>query len=480
MTASFEGRDAIAFLIRSPAYVRNFDPLLRTLGSRGHRVTVLFEQRKEPGDEGGHGLIRRLCDEHDSLRFEFLAPVPLRVRGRLRKVVGAGRDYLRYFEPPYGDAAKLRSRAAGRVPDAVERALAVTLRRLPRGRRALASAARRVDGWLGEDPDVRRQLEARRPRLLVVTPMVQLRSRQSDWVHAAHGLGIGTMLCVHSWDNLTNKGLMRARPGTVVVWNEAQRRQAIELHGAARDSIVVAGAWPYDRWFGWRVRRSRADLCRHLGLPGDRALLLYVCSSRFIAEREPPAVLRWVRAVRSSSDPRLAAASVIVRPHPLNGGEWGRSTFSELPGVRVFPPHGAEPVDDSSRSDYFDSIANADAVVGINTSALIESAIVGRPALALPDPEFRASQDELPHFRELAGEGGIVKVASSMAEHLAQLGEALSDSTVEAARRQHFVEAFIRPGGSSPPPSERVVAAIEALLDGAPTGSRGRKVVTVP
>jgi hypothetical protein len=456
----------ILFLMRSPAYVRNFDSVLRTLGSRGHRVTVLFEGRKEAGDEAGLELMRRLCGEYDSLNCEFLAPLALGVRGRLRKVLGACLDYLRYFERPLEDAAKLRSRAAGRVPNPVERALALPLRRLPRGRRALVSALRRVDRSLGEDPGVRRELEARRPRLLLVTPMVQLRSRQGDWVRAAGGLGIRTMLCVHSWDNLTNKGLMHAQPDRVVVWNEAQRRQAIELHAAAPESIVVAGAWPYDHWSGWRARRSREDFCRHLGLPSDRAILLYVCSSRFIAERERPAVLRWVRALRSSSDPRIAAAGVIVRPHPLNGDGWGQNASPELSDVRVFPPRGADPVDDSSRSDYFDSIASADAVVGINTSALIESAIVGRPALALPDPEFRSSQDELPHFRELAGEAGIVRAAASMAEHVAQLGEALSDSAAEAARRQRAVQTFIRPGGDNPPPHERVVAEIEQL--GAP------------
>jgi hypothetical protein len=52
-----------------------------------------------------------------------------------------------------------------------------------------------------------------------------------------------------------------------------------------------------------------------------------------------------------------------------------------------------------------------------------------------------------------------------MAEHVAQLGLALSDSTAEAARRERFVETFIRPRGGSPSPSDRVVAVIDELLD---------------
>ena len=179
--------------------------------------------------------------------------------------------------------------------------------------------------------------------------MVQFRSRQGDWVRAARALGIGTMLCVHSWDNLTNKGLMHAQPDRVVVWNEAQRSEAVDLHGAAPDSIVATGAWPYEHWRGWRASGSRAEFCGRLGLPAERAMILYVCSSRFIVERERSAVARWVRALRSAADERVARASIVVRPHPLNGDEWGAGSLGDLRGVAVFPPGGAEPVDDASQ-----------------------------------------------------------------------------------------------------------------------------------
>jgi hypothetical protein len=474
-----ERADGVLFLMRSPIYARNFEPVMERLGARGIRATVLFEERKDAGDAAGLRLMRRLCDEHDSLGFEVLRPMPLGARGWVRKVLRAVRDYLRYFDEPYGDAAKLRSRAAGRVPDRLERAIGAMLRRWPAGRRRLAAALRLLDLRLGEEPEIRRELEARRPAVLAVTPLVQLRSRQSDWVRAAERMGIATMLCVHSWDNLTNKGVMHAQPDRVVVWNEAQRCEAIELHGAAPASIVVAGAWPYDHWFGWEARRSRADLCRELGLPGQAALLLYACSSEFIARDERAAVIRWLRALRSSGDPRLEGAGVIVRPHPLNAGEWGEGSLAELPGATVFPPRGSDPVDDASRSDYFDSMALADAVIGINTSALLEAALLGRPALALPDPEFVASQDELPHFRLLAGVSGAVTVAPSTAEHLVQLADALSAPDGGAVARRRFVDELIRPHGDEPAPSTRVVEAIEELLAGVSVAEGGPSLTPV-
>jgi hypothetical protein len=481
MIPSYDPRSAVLFLMRSPAYVRNFESVLRALAARGHDTTVLFEEHKEGGDRGGLALIGRLCGEYGALRYEFLRPLPLGVRGHLRMTLKGGQDYLRYFDLPYHDATRLRSRALASLPAGLERALASTLRRWPGARRALTSAAGRVDGWLGDDRAVRHELERRRPGALIVTPMVQFRSRQSDWVRAARGLGIATMLCVHSWDNLTNKGLMHAQPERVAVWNDAQRRQAVELHGAAGDSVLVAGAWPYEHWFGWRVSRSRGQLCRQLELPEERAMILYVCSSRFIAEREQPVVTRWIRALRSSEDPRVATANVIVRPHPLNSDEWSDPSLGDLPGVAVFPLGGADPVDDSSRADYFDSIAHADAVVGINTSALIESAIVDRPTLALPAPELRSSQEELPHFRQLVGEQGMLEVSASIADHVAQLSQTLADPSEGAAQRQRFVETFIRPRGSSPSPTERVVAGVEELLDapGAGGGVKAQPAATM-
>ena len=102
----------------------------------------------------------------------------------------------------------------------------------------------------------------------------------------------------------------------------------------------------------------------------------------------------------------------------------------------------------------------------MNTSALIESAIIDRPALALPD--FRSSQEELPHFRLLVGERGMLAVAASLGEHVTQLSGALADPERGAAARRRFVESFIRPAATGLSPAERVVGVVDELLDSRP------------
>ncbi len=447
----------------NPAHVRNFESVLAALAERGHEVTVWFEERKAGADEPGLEFVERLRERYGTVRWDLQPRARLGAGARLRTVLEAAQDYLRYFDPPYREPGRLRSRALAFLPDGLERVLAAGFRSWPRARRALPAAARRLADRLEDPPGIRRELESRRPRALLVTPMVQFRSRQASWVRAARRLGIGTMACIYSWDSLTNRGLMHAKPDRVAVWNDVQARHAIELHAIDADSIVVAGAWPYDHWFDWQPSRSREDFCRELGLPAQEAILLYACSSPFIAANERDAVAEWLRAVRSSPDPRVASASVVVRPHPLNAAQWAAGAPGGATGVVVFPPDGADPVDQAARADYFDSLFHADAVVGVNTSALIEGPILDRPTVAFPAPRFRSTQEELPHFRPLAGSGGAVRASGSMAEHLEQLSEALADPGRDEEARRRFVDALIRPGAGDPPPTDRVVAVVEKL-----------------
>ena len=68
--------------------------------------------------------------------------------------------------------------------------------------------------------------------MLLVTPLVDIGSDQVDYVKAAQRLGIRSALPVLSWDNLTNKGLIRVQPDRVYVWNEAQKAEAVAMHDA--------------------------------------------------------------------------------------------------------------------------------------------------------------------------------------------------------------------------------------------------------
>src|SRR5207247_1859498 len=125
----------------------------------------------------------------------------------------------------------------------------------------------------------------------------------------------------------------------------------MELHGVPRDRVVVCGAQCYDLWFDRRPSRTREEFCRTVGLPGDRPILLYLCSSPFVAPAEVPAVRRWLEALRTAGPP-LAEAGVLVRPHPQNFAQWAGVDLGEQ--TAIWPRTGADPVTEGAKASYFD------------------------------------------------------------------------------------------------------------------------------
>jgi FkbM family methyltransferase len=374
-----------------------------------------------------------------------------------------GLDYLRYLAPAYRDATKLRERAERGVPEALLRRSREGALATPLGRRLMAKALRTVEHAIPTDPSIDAFLEANRPDVLALTPLIEPGAPQAEYLRSARSLGIRTALCVASWDNLTNKGLIHGGVDLVAVWNRAMKREAIEFHGVASEDVVVTGAQPFDHWFTWQPSTTRDAFCQRVGLPADKPYFLYLCSSRFIAPDEAAFVRTWLTGLRAAS-PRLREAGVLIRPHPQNADQWRGFDLSPFGPAVVWPPTGATPSHDASRAEYFDSIYHCAAAVGVNTTAEIESAIVGRRVFTVLAPEFRDTQGGTLHFEHLRrAEDGLVQAADSLAEHFAQLDASLASGAGDGDRCRRFVESFVRPHGIDVAATPRLVDALERL-----------------
>jgi hypothetical protein len=79
---------------------------------------------------------------------------------------------------------------------------------------------------------------------------------------------------------------------------------------------------------------------------------------------------------------------------------------------------------------------------------MVEAAILGRPVLSVLAPEFAATQEGTVHFHYLLPEnGGFLRVAQSIEEHVGQLSEVLCTPEVTREQTARFVGTFIRPHG---------------------------------
>jgi hypothetical protein len=319
-------------------------------------------------------------------------------------------------------------------------------------------------------PEIDDYLRRQRPDVVLVTPVVEFASTQVEYLKSARRSAIPTGVCVASWDNLTGKGLIRVLPDRVFVWNDVQAAEAAEMHGVPRGRIVATGAPKFDEWFERTTSTSRTEFAATTGLARDGPFVLYACSSAFIAPDEISFVRRWLEALRARPEPSLRDLAVLIRPHPQNARQWDGV---ELEGAAVWPPHGAQPDAGEARAGFFDSLSHSAAVVGVNTSAMLEAAILGKSVLTPLAPEFTGTQQGTLHFRYLLYEnGGFLHVGETLDRHFEQLATVLERGDEYAERTRRFVEAFVRPRGLDRPAAPILADEIEALAAAAAAPSR--------
>jgi hypothetical protein len=451
----------ILFAISHLGFLRNFESTMALLAERGHTVHVVTDRRSEGSVTDGTPIAERLGAQYpDAFTWETVAPDKRDPWFAVSSGIRESLNYWRYLSPAFADAPDLRARGRKQAPALMVWLSGLPVLRSPGSVRAMSSFFRSMERAIPVRPEIEALFDRYPADLLLVTPLLYFGSRQVDYVRCARRRGINSVLAVGSWDHLTTKGMIHELPDRIVVWNEMQRAEAAELHGARPEQVVATGAQAYDHWFGYTPSEGREAFCARIGLPAARPYLLYMCSSPFIAPFEVDVVRRWLRAIRDSADETVRTAGVLVRPHPQNAAQWADVDLSSFGDAAVWPRAGANPIGLDARRDYFDSMHHAHAVVGVNTSALIESGIVGRPVFSFRVPELSGTQEGTLHFRHLT-RGGLLTLADTLDEHVSQLQRSFESADRERERVRQFVQSFVRPYGLDQAATPRVVRAIE-------------------
>ena len=316
----------ILFVLKQTGYLRHFDTVVQTLAHQGHEI--------------------RLASQNDSLKLPStlqdlprvsITTCPKKRGDTWAKDVSLFRraeDYLRYLEGPYKPASKLRARAfdkfiqtlsnGKRVPDPLWSEIGLDLTDAEIGR--LRKFFALVEETLPSDSSIEEFFKQEAPDVVLITPLIDIGSGQSDFVKSARALEIPVGMVLFSWDNLSTKGSVHIAPDHVFVWNEIQQREAIELHGIRKKRISLTGAPRFDRFIDLAVRdeskTTRAKFCQALNFEQDRPIILYLCSSKFVAVDERPFIQSWIRNVRASKDPVVASANLLVKTHPDLTRDW--------------------------------------------------------------------------------------------------------------------------------------------------------------
>ena len=448
----------VLFALNEPGYFRMYGSTILEMGRRGWDVALVFDKPHKRGAD-------RQVPAGSGPNVRSLGSLP----GRIAPFVATMRialDYLRYLEPSYARADFLRRRTEKRLPHALgflKRASG-----LPRWVvTAAISVGRLLERVIPVDREMLHFVRDLRPDVIVVSPVVIIgRSgvRQTELTKAGRALDIPVIVGAASWDHLTSKGLIRVVPDALTAWNDIQAHEAEYFHRIPASRIIVTGAQSMDHWFEAPAANAVQEFRRELGIDDLRKVVLLVGSSRAMApgDSEMQFVRRWLTALRTSTNADLRTAFVIVRPHPSNTEQWQDVDLGD-PRAAVYPKgYSGMPLSGAEVDTFRYSLLASTAVVGINTTAMIEAAILRRPVFTVRDAAFDHSQQQTLHFAYLSKEqGGCVTNANTLQEHVAQLEALLEGRGVSLEAADAFVERFVRPRGIREPATAHLCDAIE-------------------
>jgi hypothetical protein len=447
----------VLFAFHHPGALRYFEAVVRHLCSMDHRVTVVYGDKKDPLYKQAPIALDSALNACQAELENFSCEPMLGRKGWL--LLANAREllnYANYLRPEHPTPGQ-----AKRAKPAVRRPLSKALKRSAVNRLLASEKARKIlrqiEPLIPPDQAVTRFLRAERPEIVVASPFIFILSQELEYVKAARALGIPTVVAVLSWDNLTSKGTFHIVPDWTFVWNASLAREATVLHDIPEEKIFVTGAPVFDFWFEMKPSLDRSTFCTKIRIDPNRPFVLYLCSSQFIAGNETLFVRELAGVL--AEHPRARGVSLVVRPHPLNALIW---KGFEATNVTIWPEK-VEWVDvPGAKQEYYDTIFHSAAVLGVNTSAFLEAAILSKPCLTVVDEHYRAKQTGLGHFMHLL-DGDFLEIASSIPEAVSLVGEILNGSDAKREQRGRFVREFIRPWGMDRSASKIMAAAIEAV-----------------
>ncbi len=450
----------LLFALNEPGYFRHYGSAIVELVDRGWDVALVFDRPERRGS--GAQLPRGLGNNEHVWSLGALPEDVAPASALLRHGLG----YLRYLELPLSEATYLRRRAEVHLPAPLR--FLTRIRRVPRWVvSAVMRLGRGVERLTPASAVVSELIRGVNPSAIVVSPVVTLGKglRQNELVKAGMALGIPVVVGVASWDHLTSKGLIHTVPDAVTVWNETQAEEAVRLHRIPRSRVIVTGAQSFDHWFEQGPVDAVGELRRELGIDSRRRVVLFAGSSVNMApgDSEPTFVRRWLTALRASRNAELRDAFVIVRPHPGNTAPWRELDLGDAAVVIRPRAYSGMPLSSEEVEAFRAALLVSTAVVGVNTTAMIEAAILRRPVFSIHDPAFAHSQRETLHFGYLTNStGGFVVAADSLSAHVQQLEDLFSHGPSLGAS-DRFVSDFVRPHGLDKTATATFCDAIERI-----------------
>lgn len=452
----------ILFVMRNTDYFHYYRTIICALLRRGYHLRLLFD--------------RKWSDESSFAGFtEFQKEFPFFSYGwaisrtdHWRNILFHTREILSYRNylliRKYHQSRYYEERWLGYLAPGFQRLFGIPGMKLFLKSR-IASGILRIVEWVAPAySDIVKNIKEFSPDAVIASPVnMRFSSVDLEYLKIAVKMHIPTALPVFSWDNLTTKGLIHIFPDRLLVWNDVQQWEAQIYHHIPKNRIRLIGAPMFDVWFcALKPSLTRTQFCEKYGLRVADPIVVYFGSSSHIAKDETWLIEELRHVLDMSDDARLQKTQIIVRPHPANYRIYGR--LKNTHDIVIIPEHGTLPDSDISLKLFYDTLYHCVAVIdGINTSAIIDSLVAGKPGIAIITDAYARTQREAAHFNELM-DAQCLYTANGTAEVPAFIKKILDGNDSLQEKRHAFIQRYVRPRGLHRQAGEWAADEIESLM----------------
>ena len=245
--------------------------------------------------------------------------------------------------------------------------------------------------FLKKNKKIKDQLIQNKINYCLAMPGNHKDSLEIEYINIANKMNIETAAITRSWDVLTTKSLFRFKPNIVYCWNSYHQASLNKLHNIHK--VKQTGSMFFDKWYDEYSHPKNEKI--------DKKLILYIgSSSKIVDDLESDIVIKIYNLLQKYKKESKENFEFIFRPHPANIKPVKKLLDNN---IKVEPIDGKNlPESEDDQKKFIKLIKSAFFTIGINTSAMIDSLILGTPTVAIQTKNKKIIQYQSSHFRHIA------------------------------------------------------------------------------
>ena len=242
----------------------------------------------------------------------------------------------------------------------------------------------------------------------------------------------------------------------MLVWNEIHYEEAVNVQKIPKNYIRIIGAPFMDKWFEEIKISSKKTFFETLGMNINKPLVTYLGSAKNISTSEKKIVENLYTELLKED------IQLLVRPHGANTNQFKNLNKK----INIFPPKGALPDTLESKELMIASLKYSHLSVGINTTAMVDSVVLGTPCISIIKQEFKYNQADTPHFNKVQKEGIFIG-AQNDKELISKITEFINNNNDDELFKNmdKFRIKFCRPFGLNISAGKKALIEVEKLIN---------------